>query len=451
MFNKKSKREGISLKTIQAFLIVGVILVSGVVLISTFSFSGSFRNLAKTSEKQIELRKTARELMDASDYLTENVQRFTVHGETRFMDNYFKEALDSKRREEAVKKMARESSDNTALTGLLGALSDSVHLMEREYYAMRLVAEAQGITDYPEAIAETELSEADRAKSPDEKMKLASEMVHDDAYYAEKDRIRAGMLTSLDALENMAYSTDESAIDSLHGEMVFVRVIVIVAMLGTFVMVWLTSRLGIHPVLNAVDRIRADNTIPETGANEFRYLARAYNKMYGAYRASLERLNFKASHDELTGAYNRSGYDLLLSSMDLGSTCMLLFDVDDFKSVNDSRGHKTGDNVLIKLTDVLRNSFRADDYICRIGGDEFVVFMTHATTLQNKLISAKIAGINKEMGAADADCPAVSVSVGIAHGSCASDPDDLFEKADSAMYESKQKGKKAFTFYKENA
>ena len=451
MFNKKTRREGISLKTIQVFLIVGVILVSGVVLISTFSLSGSFRSLAKTSEKQIELRKTARELMDASDYLTENVQRFTVHGETRFMDNYFKEALDSKRREEAVKKMARESADNTALTGLLGALSDSVRLMEREYYAMRLVAEAQGITDYPEAIANTELSEADRARSSDEKMRLASEMVHDDAYYAEKDRIRAGMRTSLDALENMAYSADESAISSLRSEMTFVRVTVIIAMLGTFLIVWLTSRLGIHPVLNAVDRIRADNTIPETGANEFRYLARAYNKMYGAYRASLERLNYKASHDELTGVYNRAGYDLLLSSMDLGSTCMLLFDVDDFKSVNDTCGHKTGDNVLIKLTGALRSSFRADDYICRIGGDEFVVFMTHSSALQNKLISGKIAVINEEMGAADEDCPAVSVSVGIAHGSCASDPDDLFGKADSAMYESKKKGKKSYTFYSENA
>ena len=450
MFIKKLKTEGASLRTIQIFLIVGVIFVSAVVIFSTFHLSGSFRDLAETSEKQIELRKAARELMDASDYLTENVQRFTVHGERRFMDNYFEEAFKSKHREDAVAIMAKESASGKALLELQSAMSDSLHLMNREYYAMRLVTEALGSKDVPAEIAAVELSAADSAKSADEKLRLASEMVHDDAYYAEKDRIRTEMRASLDALEAMAYDVDESAINSLRKEMIFVRVIVLIAMFGTFVMVWLISRLGIHPLLNAVDRIRADNTIPEAGANEFRYLARAYNKMYDAYRSSLERLNFKASHDELTGVYNRSGYDLLFSSIDLASTCMLLFDVDNFKGVNDTYGHKTGDKVLVRLAEALRGNFRADDYICRIGGDEFVVFMSHSPERQDKLIADKIDSINAELGTACGDIPAVSVSVGVAHGSAASGAEDLFKKTDAAMYESKLRGKKTYTFYSES-
>ena len=61
-----------------------------------------------------------------------------------------------------------------------------------------------------------------------------------------------------------------------------------------------------------IERIfrKEDSPIPEGGAVEFRYLAKAYNKMYEVYRRSLESLSFKASHDELSGLYNRAGYDL---------------------------------------------------------------------------------------------------------------------------------------------
>ena len=121
--------------------------------------------------------------------------------------------------------------------------------------------------------------------------------------------------------------------------------------------------------MNAVNRIKENSLIPEVGANEFRYLARAYNKMYEVYKKSLASLNFKASHDELTGVYNRAGYDLLLSGLDLNSTYMILIDVDNFKSINDTYGHEIGDRVLIKLADVIKSHFRSEDNICRIVGD----------------------------------------------------------------------------------
>ena len=101
--------------------------------------------------------------------------------------------------------------------------------------------------------------------------------------------------------------------------------------------------------------------------------------MYAAYKKSLDSLNFKASHDELTGAYNRFGYDLLVSNIDLNNSYMMLLDVDNFKNINDTYGHETGDKVLVRLVEILRKNFRMDDYICRIGGDEFVIFMVHSS------------------------------------------------------------------------
>ena len=95
---------------------------------------------------------------------------------------------------------------------------------------------------------------------------------------------------------------------------------------------------------------------------------------------------------------------------------MLLFDVDDFKSINDTYGHEIGDKALIKIVNTFKKVFRDDDCICRIGGDGL---------------------------------PPISISAGIVSGKNAADIEDLFEKSDKAMYESKMRGKHAFTFYDE--
>ena len=443
---KQIRSDGISLRTTYLLLVIGAVIISGLMFYSTFRLSHSFQRLTAASEEQIELRKAARELMDASDYLTERVQRFTIHGDMRFLEEYFTEAFEANHREEAVARMSVGTDNAAALADLQTAMAGSLDLMALEYYAMRLVIDAKGCTDYPEVLRSVTLTEADKALSPEEKLHRATEIVLSDEYYEQKERIRENMRASLDELEQMAYATDSLTLESFRKEIVLVRVIITIQTIGIFLMVWLTARLGIHPVLNAVERIKANSPIPEVGANEFRYLARTYNKMYEVYKRSLAHLNFKASHDELTGAYNRSGYELLLSSLDLSSTYMMLFDVDNFKTINDTYGHEVGDKVLVRLVNVLKNSFREDDYICRIGGDEFVVFMVHATEKQRTQISAKMEAINRELTQSVDGLPPASISVGIAHGTEAADAVSLFEKTDMAMYQAKKNGKHTYRF-----
>jgi diguanylate cyclase (GGDEF)-like protein len=294
---------------------------------------------------------------------------------------------------------------------------------------------------------EVELTDADASLGPDEGMELAASMVHDEEYYRQKDIIRDGMSESLATLEETALKVDQEALNAMNLNTVLLRAVIVFQTVGIFALVYLISRLGINPILAAVKHIRQDGPIPEDGASEFRYLARAYNKMYEAFQSSLEHMSFKASHDELTGAYNRAGYDLLLSSMDLENTYMVLFDVDNFKQVNDSFGHEVGDEVLQKVVRVLKNHFRADDYVCRIGGDEFVVFMAHTSELQHDLLVFKVNHINADLSDTSKDgLPSISVSVGIAHGSGASSAQDLFERTDAAMYQAKQRGKNTYMF-----
>ncbi len=429
-------------------MVIITVFFSGIVVYTTYRLTGTFLRITAFSRQNTELHKAAHELMNASDYLTEQVQRFTISGDLRFLEQYFSEAFESKRREDAIAKIDVDEKTKAALGKLQKAMDNSLKLMEQEYYAMRLVIEAKGYTDYPDVLAKVTLSTEDMALDPSEKLRRATELVLGDSYYEQKDEIREGMQECLVEIDKLAESTEKKEREILDREISTARAAILILAFFIFFVMFLTTRLAINPVLNAVSRIRSDSPIPETGSIEFKYLASAYNKMYMKNKSSIEQLNYKASHDELTGAYNRMGYDHLLANIDLSTCYLMLFDVDNFKTINDTYGHETGDKALIKAVDTLKHVFRDDDCICRIGGDEFVVFMVHSSGMKRSLIESKIEQIGSELEDTSDGLPTISVSVGIINGKDITDTEHVFEWADEAMYESKMKGKHTYTFYK---
>ena len=163
--------DGVSLRTAYIWIIIAAFIISGLVFYATVSLTSTFRKLSDAAENQIALDKAAHELMDASDYLTERVQRFTVNGDKRFLDEYFTEAFETNRRENAIAKMSADPNISAALDELQQANNESVDLMNREYYAMRLVTEAKGYSDIPKELQSVTLSEQDAALSSEDKMR----------------------------------------------------------------------------------------------------------------------------------------------------------------------------------------------------------------------------------------------------------------------------------------
>ena len=441
------KNDGVSLRLIHVLLISLAVLISVILIFGTVRFSTTFAGFTKATEEYVELHQDAKELMDASDYLTEKAQRFALDGNMTHLVDYFTEAFETQRREAALEKMKQYPDGKTALSRLQKAMDGSMQLMQREYYAMKLVLVAKGITDYPKELEDVVLSSEHMALSADEKMELAQSMVMDEMYFLQKDRIRTDMQDSLDAIDDLIEDSREAAEANVRRELGFIIAFIILEAAAILVMILLTAKLGIHPILKAVDNIREENPIPVIGANEFRYLARTYNRMYEVYQKSIDSLNFKASHDSLTGVYNRAGYDLLISSIDLSTTYLLIVDVDHFKQINDTCGHKIGDEALKRVADILRESFRAEDHVCRIGGDEFVVLMVNAANEQDDIIRAKVDGINRELNCSVDGLPALSVSVGIVYGAGVTDSMKLYQRADRALYEAKRAGRNCYRFY----
>ncbi len=154
-----------------------------------------------------------------------------------------------------------------------------------------------------------------------------------------------------------------------------------------------------------------------------------------------EELSHEASHDRLTGLFNRSAYEMMLESVDKDHMALILVDVDYFKSVNDTYGHDMGDRVLKRVADVLKHSFRSVDVICRIGGDEFVVIMTRADSTMRDLVRNKIARANEILRNPTDDLPPVSLSVGVAFSDRENPKGDIFKDADTALYRVKEAGR----------
>nr|MCR5672117.1 hypothetical protein [Lachnospiraceae bacterium] len=293
--DEKKTKKGISVRVIHIWLIAVTILMAGTVIYCTYRLTSTFFHLTAGAEEHLELEKAAHDLMEASDYLTEKVQRFTVDGDMRFLNEYFDEAFVENRREDALARMNVDEKTTAALEQLQQAMNSSVKLMDREYYAMKLVIEAKGYTDYPELLHEIELTNEDALLSPEMKMRRATEMVLDDEYYKQKDAIRADMKNSLNEVDELMQETQNAELAALQKETVIVRIVILILTLFILFMVWLTSYLELGPILKAVEMIKEDRPIPEVGVDEFRYLAQAYNKMHAKTQNSLEHLNYKAS------------------------------------------------------------------------------------------------------------------------------------------------------------
>ncbi|MBF0204924.1 MAG: GGDEF domain-containing protein, partial [Desulfamplus sp.] len=115
--------------------------------------------------------------------------------------------------------------------------------------------------------------------------------------------------------------------------------------------------------------------------------------VYSYVRKNLE---FKASHDSLTGLFNRHSYEKFIEAELERSIrykhkfSLILFDVDFFKNINDTYGHKTGDIILKELSQTVKNSIRKIDEIFRIGGEEFAIIIPETGIDISSIIAEKV-------------------------------------------------------------
>ena len=340
---------------------------------------------------------------------------------------------------EGVKELVGETE---AYQALVSALGESVDLMNREYYAMRLAVSAYGydVSEYPEEIQNVELSAEDLAATPEEQREIARMMVFDDIYHSKKVAISDNVQGCLSGMETEMEEEQTAAQADMQRILIQQRGLIIASILAFVVVLVLFLLLVVSPLLKAVTYIQKDLPIPVKGSKEFQFLAKEYNITQQTNLEQRKELAYEATHDNLTGVYNRNGYDSILRSVDWNESALVLFDLDRFKPINDTYGHKMGDQVLARTAKVIQNEFRAQDYVCRIGGDEFAIIMVGVDTDSGPMIMEKVDRINEELRRPKGEIPGIQVSCGVAYGALIPDFDRLFHEADAALYRIKRKG-----------
>lgn len=218
-------------------------------------------------------------------------------------------------------------------------------------------------------------------------------------------------------------------------------------------------------IVSEVRRARAaEITTENAGIGADRALEWTFQPMHGGgtvmlvedvteRRNAQARINRMARYDELTGLPNRQSFrDEIADYLAAGgqNAALLFIDLDQFKQVNDTLGHPSGDKLLCAVTGRLREVLGTDDYVARFGGDEFVVFQRNVEAReQSAELAARIVDRLSERYEIDHHLVEIGASIGIAIASFGVSADALLKHADMALYRAKADGRGTYCFFRE--
>lgn len=226
--------------------------------------------------------------------------------------------------------------------------------------------------------------------------------------------------------------------------------------LVTLLLIWWLARLISRPLWQLADNAQSMDHPGSPGRIqsvhswyfESAELKRAMMMGVGLLHTRIGQLRSDAHTDPLTGLSNRRGTEVALELLQHEAVpfSILAIDIDHFKRVNDTWGHDTGDQVLKSLAELMRHCTRRDDYLCRMGGEEFIIILpnanlTVATDLAERLRRQVAATELPEVGH-------ISISIGLAEWPLhAEEPAQVLKYADKALYRAKENGRNRCEIY----
>jgi len=241
-----------------------------------------------------------------------------------------------------------------------------------------------------------------------------------------------------------------------------VLALVLIGLLFALVNVWLIQRFVVRRVEQLIQLTNETETetglnarVEISGSDELAELGHRMNQMLERLQHSnerllgvQERLRFEASHDSLTGLWNRSAalqlldQELARCSRSSSPVAVIMLDADNFKRINDHFGHSTGDRALQAIAAAITRKLRTSDVCCRYGGEEFMVLAPNCDMEQGAHLAERILRqVRSEPVTIPEHSFCVTLSAGVTAGTAFLSAEDMIQVADRALYRAKEKGR----------
>ncbi|MBD5426612.1 MAG: GGDEF domain-containing protein [Treponema sp.] len=447
------KISGINITLLTTFFIAITAIVFLFILFISNSVLRRFDAVEDAISKFIICEQSSKAIKDSANFMTERARLFVVNGDPAYAAAYLEEKNVTRRRMRAFDDLRTVCSVNDlAYQRLQIAIEQSESLINIEMYAIRLGYEAMKsrITDMPEEIRQMEIRSADQKLTPEEMEDAAINMLFGEGYLIYKTRVNENCNLTVTSIEDEIQRDLRINSANLGSYLQRLRFLFFVLLIITALIFFAIAYFVLHPLKNFLNSIKKDEKLNVIGSTEFKYLAKTYNQIYEVKAKNEKKLIIKAEYDALTGILNRRAFDDICrnSAEEKQPIVLLLIDMDNFKYINDTYGHAGGDTALKELARILKSTFRKSDYVARIGGDEFAAVLPDYKALTGDIVVQKIASVNEQLANMKDGIKPVSVSVGAAF-SPTGYSEELYKKADKALYKTKEQGKRGCHFYEE--
>ena len=434
------KSAGIRLNHLNILMICIGLVIATLLAVSMYRTTVSVSGIVSFTNNYLASQQTGGMLRDFAGDLSEQAIAFVQSGEVGPAKAYeAKLNVINAQLEQYEPAASASAAANTEFENALAAFRGR-NEMERK--AMRLAADTMAAPAFealPDFLKETELSQEEQAQDAETKKRIAMSLLTAESYTRLEKTIRESIDKSHRYSSEEGRKKSDSAFTDVNNivRTQFILVLLFVAVSALALL--LNRRLIITPIQKSVDNLDRREPIPEQGSYEMRHLARVYNDVLKENQEKTEELSFTASHDALTGVFNRTEFDRYYRQIEKTQNVgIIVVDVDHFKQYNDEYGHDIGDRVLCTAVEAMKRHFRTVDHISRIGGDEFCIIMPRTGQQDGARISEKIHEINRELSEQNGDLPPVTISAGVAFWNRPNPDGSLFKDADTVLLEMKK-------------
>ena len=419
-----------------------VFLLSAIMLVDTHFLRKYTDESARLSKLHIRYSDAEQDFLLGSDNLTENARLFSETGDIAYLNGYFYEANEARHRDKALESLREILTDEDKLHLIDEAMNESLYLMRKEYYSMKLTSIAYGLPEsvLPDEIVNVELEPGDTALTEAELKYKARSVLFDKDYANEKNQIVG---TAKVFLTDMVESSEAEYLAISEKSGFYAKNQVVIVILALLLVAAMNYFLYAHimlPLVHAREDIQKGKTIEMPDfILEMDALGTAYNSVVSENMDFIRKLGAQAKTDHLTGLGNRAAYETYTKYLQNNAkeVIMFVFDVNKMRDVNNTQGHEAGDELLKKVTRCILDIFadRKMENCFRIGGDEFVAYITDQP--ENKAYEY-ISEFKERQKDYD-----ISISVGYAYAKNFAEVShrDLFKISDQNMYDDKYKNR----------